>query len=364
MENNRWFTYTFRIMRNKKKVLCFMPGTAGGSQRMMLALTKQLNPTQYDICVAVVENEVTTITDYLPERYKLLHIKVRNIWDFSITKMLLVVKKEKPDFIFSSLFYLNLRALIVGKIAGIPVVLRNDNYLAVTKPYQRTLIKHIYKWAKVVIMQQEEMRDEFKAYFNFPDEKMIVIHNPIDKDSIDARTSVPSPYPDDGSINYLWVGRFDKKKGQDVLVEAFAKMHNRVPKSHLYLVGRPHDDMSIYNRVMTTIQSNHLEDYVHLIGHDTNPYRWTKNCHCFVLPSRLEGLPNALVEAMYLNRPVVATTCIPIISRMVKDGYNGYLVPSEDVDAMADAMVKAIELKDFDMIYRPGSPEMFSDLFK
>ena len=106
-----------------------------------------------------------------------------------------------------------------------------------------------------------------------------------------------------------------------------------------------------------------LDNYLHIVGFDPNPYKWIYNCDCFVLPSRLEGLPNALVEAMYLKKPVVATTCIEIIKRMVEDGYNGYLVPSEDTDAMADAMVKALNLKNFTMTYSPSKPEDFIRLF-
>lgn len=347
----------------KKKVICFMPGTAGGSQRMMLALSKQLDSNRYDVCIAVIDSQVSTIKHFIPERYSLIHVKVRNIWDFSMVKMLRVIRREKPDYIFSSIFYLNLRALVVGKISGIPVILRQDNYLANTKLYQRVIAKYIYKWAKVVILQQEEMKEEFKRVFKFPDEKLTVIHNPIDKESIDSRISEPSPYPKDESINYLWVGRFDWKKGQDILAEAFVKMHDRLPQSHLYYVGRTSDDKIMFEKTVAIIANAGLMDYVHFIGHDNNPYRWTKNCDCFVLPSRLEGLPNALVEAMYLNVPVVATKCIPIIERMVQDGYNGYLVPSEDSDAMADAMVKAIQLKDFTMTYSPSNPEKFTKYF-
>lgn len=70
-----------------------------------------------------------------------------------------------------------------------------------------------------------------------------------------------------------------------------------------------------------------------------------KNANCFVLPSRVEGLPNSLVDAMFLCRPVVATRCIPMIERMVEEGVNGYTVPVGDIELMADAMIKAINLK-------------------
>ena len=350
-------------MIKKKKILCFMPGTVGGSQRMMIALTKQLDPALYEVKVVVVQPEVKGISNFIPDNFELIHIKVRNIWDFAITKMIRLIRKESPDFLFSSIFYLNTRVLIAGKLTKVPVILRNDNYLAVMRDGQRRVAKHIYKWAKVVIMQQEEMKAEFKEVFKFPEEKMVVIHNPIDKDAIDSRISAPSPFPDDDSVNYVWAARFNNKKGQDVLAEAFVKMHDRVPNSHLYLVGRNYDNPEMVQKVKDIVAGANLDNYLHIVGFDPNPYKWIYNCDCFVLPSRLEGLPNALVEAMYLKKPVVATTCIEIIKRMVEDGYNGYLVPSEDTDAMADAMVKALNLKNFTMTYSPSKPEDFIRLF-
>ena len=85
---------------------------------------------------------------------------------------------------------------------------------------------------------------------------------------------------------------------------------------------------------------------------------------CFVLPSRLEGLPNVLLEAMYLKRPVVASVCIPVIDRMVEEGYNGYKVKPEQPVAMAEAMEKALSLKDFELTFRTAEKEDFINLFK
>ena len=81
------------------------------------------------------------------------------------------------------------------------------------------------------------------------------------------------------------------------------------------------------------------------------------------MPSRQEGLPNALIEAMFLKRPVVATLCIPVIGRIVKDGYNGYLAESENVSSLALCMLKAPELKHFEMTYQPTPKESFIKVF-
>ena len=82
------------------------------------------------------------------------------------------------------------------------------------------------------------------------------------------------------------------------------------------------------------------------------------------MPSRFEGLPNSLIDAMYLGKPVVATRCIPVIDRIVKNDYNGIVVESENIDALAEGMKKATLLKDFEMTYHSATNEDFISLFR
>lgn len=347
-----------------KTILCFMPGSVGGAQRMMITLVKFLDPKKFKVKIVIVQNKRGNIVDFIPSNFEVIHLKIKNIWDFPITRMVRLIKKEKADYLFSSIFYLNLRVLIASKILNVPVVLRNDNYTIVLNTLEKWLVRHIYKWANVVIMQQEEMLNEFKKSIKFPVDKLVVIHNPIDQETIDKKANVPSPYPIGDYINYVWVARFHPTKGQDILAKAFVLLHHHEKNAHLYFVGRYHDQIEYFNKVKKIIDDAGLTENVHYIGFDNNPYKWVKHCDCFVLPSRLEGLPNALVEAMYLKRPVVSTTCIDIIKDLIKDGHNGFWVAPEDYEAMSVAMRKAIRLEKMEMLYKPGQPEEFIRLFK
>ena len=112
------------------------------------------------------------------------------------------------------------------------------------------------------------------------------------------------------------------------------------------------------------VSDNNLDDAVTFAGHQSNPYSWMAHCDCFVLPSRYEGMPNSLMEAMYLRKPVVATRCIPLISRMVDDGRNGILVDSDDEIQMASAMEAALQLTDCHPSFNMGQVNDFIKLFE
>ena len=75
-----------------------------------------------------------------------------------------VVREEKPDIVFSSLLYLNARLIIVAKLCGTKVIVRNNIDLSrTTHKINIPLVRLTYKWADKVIAQQEEMHDELKA---------------------------------------------------------------------------------------------------------------------------------------------------------------------------------------------------------
>ena len=107
-----------------------------------------------------------------------------------------------------------------------------------------------------------------------------------------------------------------------------------------------------------------MENYIHCVGFQTNPYSYIKYADCFVLSSRWEGLPNVLIEALYLGTPAAAFACIPIIERIVNDGINGYVVKAEDVNGLASAMLDAAKLGRVDFTYKGAGADDYVNLFQ
>ena len=323
-----------------------------------------LDEVGFEVVFVIVANHIGAIQHIIPEDKRRIFVKVQNIWDFTTIKIARVIAREKPDFLFSSLRYLNPRVLIASKLAGhAKVIVRNDNGLQTARWDNIQLMRWTYPWAEKVIAQREEMRQELIERIALHPDKVVAIHNPFNKEEIDRLAKEPSPYPNNSAINYLHVGRFFNNKGQDAACKAFRLLHQQIPQAHLYLLGTYEENDAYYRIVKDYVKANGLENCIHFVGHDPNPYKWMKHCHCLVMPSRYEGTPNVLIEAMYLRRPVVATKCIPIIERMVKNGYNGLLVETDDIEDIAAAMAKALKLSDFDMTYQPGNKEDFLTLF-
>lgn len=348
---------------HKKKVLFFIPGGVGGAERMSLTIGSMLPKDEYEVKFVVVGRK-TNVLKILPEGYEVIFLKIRNKYCAPITRMMAIIIREKPLFTFSSVMYLNIRVLIASKLMGVNCIVRNDNYLNMVSKRTRWELKHVYPFAYHIIAQQEEMAENLIQGLNLNPEKVVVCHNPLNTGNIDRQSQAPSPYPQDDSINYLWIGNFLKTKGQDILAKAFKLVHKSNSNTHLYFIGSTPPNTMFYDSVYNYVKENDLLDYVHFMGFQDNPYNYIKHCDCYVLPSRIEGLPNSLIEAMYLKRPVVATRCTPIIMRMVKEGVNGYTTEVGNVEQLAKKMQDALQLKNFEMIYKPGEPKTFIDLFK
>jgi len=349
-------------MKNKTKVLLFLFGGVGGAERMTVNIGKMLPKDKYDVKFVLCGRE-EKILNFIPSDYEVIRITWHNIHVFPRTRMGLVIHREKPDFVFSSIMGLNVLLLQVARFFNVKCVVRNDTMFKFVGKNTIKNVSKYYKYAYHVIAQQEEMQKELIDAVGTNHIHIVCLHNPLDVDNIESKIHEPSPYPKDDSINYLMVGNYLDIKGHDILAEAFKTVHSHNSNAHLYFVGTIREDLPNFIKTMSIIKEANLESFVHFIDHQTNPYKWIKYCDCFVLPSRLEGLPNVLLEAMYLKRPVVASVCIPVIDRMVEEGYNGYKVKPEQPIAMAEAMEKALLLKDFQMTFKTSSQGDYVVLF-
>lgn len=134
---------------------------------------------------------------------------------------------------------------------------------------------------------------------------------------------VHTPFPESGNriINFINLGRLSPEKGQDQLIEAFSKVHNKYKNTRLYIVGEGVERKNLEY----LIKKLNLEDAVFLTGHLDNPFYLMNQCDAFILSSHYEGQPLVLLEALTLKLPVIATDIIANRD-LLQDGKYGMLV--------------------------------------
>jgi len=131
------------------------------------------------------------------------------------------------------------------------------------------------------------------------------------------------------------VARLVPQKGLDLLIRAFASLPEPVRAGwRLVLVG----DGPEGNTLQSLAQQHGISVQVVFEGFQSDPLRYMQRASIFALPSRFEGMPNALLEAMAAGLPSVVSDASPGPLEMVSDGCQGLVVPNENVKAFAEAL--------------------------
>ena len=186
-----------------------------------------------------------------------------------------------------------------------------------------------------VVFQTEGARAFYKEHAPIYNNS-IVIPNPvvINPEILEMNKHIPPPSERDNRI--VTVGRLSlRQKRQDILLEAFQRIHDRYPQYRLVIYGDGPDD----KKIQSQIEQMNLSHCVTLAGRVSNVEKEIFHAAAFVLTSDFEGIPNALIEAMSIGVPVVSTDCSPGgAALLIKDDKNGYLVPCRDPEIIAEKL--------------------------
>lgn len=161
--------------------------------------------------------------------------------------------------------------------------------------------------------------------------KAVIIPNPVALPSACARS------PGDGT-RLIAVGRLDKQKGFDLLLQAFRSVAAAAPAATLTIFGEGPQRAALEQQV----RDLNLSERVRMPGVTRSPADWISAGDIFVLSSRFEGFPNVLLEAMTAGLAVIAFDCPWGPSEILSDPDTGLLVPAGDVEQLGDAMCRLI----------------------
>ena len=164
-------------------------------------------------------------------------------------------------------------------------------------------------------------------------QKGTVIHNGVFVGILPAQVT---PFSERRHKDICAVGRLTWQKGYDVLLVAFQCFQQNHPDHHLHIYG----EGDLHTQLEHQIIELGLEETVTLHGSVPDVMFHVADMGMYILSSRYEGMPNALMEAMACGLPCIAADCDFGPGELIENGVNGLLVPVEDATALATAMAK------------------------
>lgn len=346
----------------KRKIIFFIPSGCGGAERQAIVISRCLSDDKFDVSYHIF-GPVNQLEKFLPEsRMAFFHQEPKFTHNL-ISNMRKVIKREKPDVVYGAGMPVNWRLVLAAAFCKCKIVLRNENYIYTQSWMQKLRLGITYRFADYVIAQTEEMKAGLVKGLMLSRSLVHTIPNVIDKWYINKCLVASSPFDGSEHVRFVAVGRYHVDKGFDMLARAFKQVKKHIQNAELYIVGAYDEKNEVYREVKQVVEDEYLSDSVFCVGFKENPYIYMKNADCFVLSSRNEGLPNVMIEALYLGTPVAAMKCIPVIQRIVAEGKNGYLASKNNVPELAEAMLKACKLGRIETTYNANSEVIFSKIF-
>jgi len=350
----------------KIKIVFFMANLiTGGAERVTVNIIKQLDKEKFDILLVMVSQNGIFLKE-IPNHVTIINLNSTKTL-FSIFKFRKTIQRIKPNIIYSTMTHTSIaQYLALLCIKNKPfIVLRNPTSPKLLaqegghKKSWRFLFKRSYHSANKILAQTPEMKEELIQYYNIPSEKIDVFFNPLDIKGIEEKIkNIHNPFDDKEKINVVAAGRLTHAKAFDVLLDAFKLVIKENNNFTLHIIGQ---DDGKEKELKSQLKKLKLEKYVKFLGFQSNPYRFFYFSDLFVLSSRREGLPNALLENLYLKKPIISTKCIPFMSKLINNGKNGYLVETENSKELAIAILKFNTLTQHGFIdhHQPSNPNIY-----
>ena len=258
-----------------------------------------------------------------------------------------------PDVVISFMTTTNLLTILSCRGLPTPVLVAERIFLSKSPPrgMWRLLHQPLYRLAAAVISQTQRGAFELEARLKRP---VAVIHNPLIPSDLDLGRvplksgAIPEPRKE-GTRWVLAAGRLTAQKGFDLLIAAFSRVAATYPEWILIILGDGQERPSL------AAQIAHLEltNRILLPGFSREPQALMRQADLFVLSSRYEGMPNALLEAMSVGCPSISFDCESGPAELIDHGINGWLVPPEDVSRLATAL--ELLMRDADLRLRLGA---------
>ncbi len=249
---------------------------------------------------------------------------IRNNWNrVQILRQAIIA--SKPDVVISFMNSVNVSTIVACWGSKIPVIISEHIYPGCNDANKiwKFIMKSAYRYADLITVLTQNALPFYPAEQGY---RTIVMPNPVVASAVTA--SVPQLLQ---TPSLVAVGRLHPQKGFDLLLQAFHKIQAKHPDWQITILGE-----GPMRAELEQLRSQlKLTDCVHLPGLVDNVPEYLDRADLFVMPSRFEGFPMALCEAMAAGLPVLAADCLSGPSDIIEDGVNGVLVKTEDIDALA-----------------------------
>jgi len=248
-----------------------------------------------------------------------------------------IIRELKPDLVHALMYQAIQLCRFVKPRIGVPFKLVSSPRVNYRTRSRWTL------WVDRLLRDQDDLlitesrasRDFLVHGLGYDEKRLATIYNGVEPPAASASPQERERRRRElgleaGHVLFAAIGRLDEQKGHGVLLDAMARLKDS-PARCVIIGGGP-----LHGRLEAKVRGLGLEGRVRLLGERADSASWLGACDVFVLPSLWEGLPNAVLEAMALGLPVLASS-VDGVCEIITSGRDGLLTPPGDPAALARA---------------------------
>ena len=331
-------------MADRLRVLLLIPHLGGGgAERVTALLARGLSDRKYEVHLGLVTQD-SPDAGVVPASVTVHALGASRVRHGAF-RILKLVRRLKPDVVLSGMFHLNFVVLMLRPLfpSRTSVIVRQNTTVSASLEadllpwYTGWLYRVLYRFADRIVCQSRAMAEDLEAELGIPAVRLAVLPNPVDFEGL-LGPAEPALWTGQGP-RMLAIGRLAPEKGFDLLLKAVALVRRDYPHANLVIAGKGREE----TRLKALAKELGITDAVSFAGYVEAPARYYAAADLFVLSSRREGMPNALIEAIASGLPVVSTPASGGVVDLLRGHADACLAPDVSVAGLTHALKTAIE---------------------
>src|SRR4051812_17529119 len=315
-----------------KKILYVTTSTGlGGAEKTLSLLSSSLSKSEFEVSGIVSLKPL----GFFGERMRSQGMRVdvfgmdRMPRPRDLSRLREIIEETKPDIVHAFLYTAIQLSRMAKRLTAHPfkLVTSPRAIFRFRGPFLRNIDRMMKGVDDVLVSECEASRKYLLSHMGYSPDRVVTVLNgldatacsPMPNDRLKVRAALGLK---DTDVLVGTIGRMDPQKDPEALIEAVSDLFVDHPELRAILIG----DGPLQTPLGERLMKGHLSDRIWLVGVKPETREWLAAMDIFVLPSRFEGLPNVLLEAMAAGLPVIATAVDGSVE-VVEDGRTGMLVP-------------------------------------
>ncbi|HRZ87025.1 MAG TPA: glycosyltransferase [bacterium] len=334
---------TITAPRKIPVLLLALNSSVGGTEKMVLELAAGLDRSRFEPCICTLVGDGTLVREAIRRGMPAYDLEMSGPLDIRILPKLLRLLRERDIAVLHTfLYHANILGRLLGRYAKIPVIISTQRS---TDPWRTWYHRLADRWtaglADAIISNSQSGKERLTAVERIAGEKISVVRNGIrlDVDAALRRGAEVRQLRGIGSGDIIigTVANLKEAKGLETLIDAVAILQNDMPDARAMIVGHG----PLLHRLRARVRRRGMTNRIIFAGLQADAVGYCAAFDLYVQPSRWEGTPVALMEAMALGKPVIASA-VGGIPEIVADGKDGMLVPAGRPDELSAAIAALI----------------------